>query len=171
MRVCDDAAMRQLLDPRYQGERARHAVYDLVVLLSVLVALQDGEAPTDRIAVYLLLTLLGVAFAELYAGYIAATLRLHRRPTPAERRLLIVEVLSGIVLAGLPLVWVVLGSAGVLSRDRALDLALATGVILLGAYAIFGARAAHLSVPRSLAWGVSVSLVGIALISLTSALH
>lgn len=163
--------MRRLLDPRLQGERARHAVYDLVVLLSVLVALQDGPAPTGRVALYLLLTLLGVGFAEVYAAYIATTLRHRRPPTPAERVEVLGDVLAGLALAGLPIVWVVLGTAGLLSRENALDAALATGVILLGAYAVVGARLARLSIARSIAWGVSVSAVGIALVVLKSALH
>ncbi len=163
--------MRRLIDPRFQGERARHAVYDLVVLLSVLVALQDGPAPTQRVALYLLLTLLGVGFAEVYAAYVATTLRERRPPTAAERNAVLAEVLGGIVLAGLPIVWVVLGGIGVLSRENALDAALATGIVLLGTYAVVGARLAQLSLARSIAWGVSVSAVGVVLVALKSALH
>lgn len=163
--------MRRLLDPRHQGERARHAVYDLVVLLSVLVALQQGDASTHRVAVYLALTLLGVAFAEVYADFVGATLTARRELTRNERLEILGEVLSGLVLSGIPLVWVVLGGLGVLSQAHALDAATWTALLLLGAYAAFGAWAARLPLVRAVAWGVAVGGVGLALVLVKSALH
>jgi hypothetical protein len=163
--------MRHLIDPRRQGERARHAVYDLVVLLSVLVALQTGPTPTYRVGLYLVLTLLGLALAELYAAFIGATLTLRRTPTHGERMTIASEVLGGLVLSSVPLIWVVLGAGDVVSRDAALDAAMWTGIVLLGIYAVFGARAANLSVARSLVWGLTVGLGGVALVTLKSMLH
>lgn len=163
--------MRSLFDPRMQGERARHAVYDLVVLLSVIVALQSGPTSTHRIGAYLVLTLMGVAFAELYAAFIGATLTLRRTPTREERTVIAGEVLGGLVLSSVPLLWIVLGALGVVSREAALDAAMWTGVALLGIYAVFGARAANLSIARSLVWGLAVGLGGLALVTLKSMLH
>ncbi len=163
--------MRHLIDPRRQGERARHAVYDLVVLLSVLVALQTGPTPTYRVGLYLVLTLLGLALAELYAAFIGATLTLRRTPSREERMTIVGEVLGGLVLSSLPLAWIALAAAGVLSRDDAVDAAMWTGVALLGIYAVFGARAAHLSITRSLVWGLTVGIGGLVLVTLKSMLH
>jgi hypothetical protein len=163
--------MRRLIDPRRQGERARHAVYDLVVLLSVIVALQSGDTTTNRIGLYLVLTLLGVAFAELYAAFIGKTLAERRTPTMAERKTIADEVIGGLSLSVLPLGWIVLSALGAVSRDVALDAAMWTGVVLLGVYALFGARAAHLSIWRSVGWGVGVALGGLVLVTLKSMLH
>ena len=163
--------MRHLIDPRRQGERARHAVYDLVVLLSVIVALQTGPTSPHRVGIYLVLTLMGVALAELYAAFIGATLTQRRTLTREERTTIAGEVLGGLVLSSLPLIWIVLGAAHVVSRDEALDAAMWTGVALLGIYAVFGARAAHLSIARSLVWGLTVGIGGLVLVTLKSMLH
>jgi hypothetical protein len=163
--------VRRFIDPRHQGERARHAVYDLVVLLSVMVALQHDSTSPSRIVVYLGLTLLGVAFAEVYAGFVARRLTERRTLTRAEHVELLDEVLGGIVLASLPLVWVVLGAVGAIGRERALALASWTGLVLLGLYGTLGARAAGLSMARSVSWGIAVTTVGAVLVTAKSFLH
>lgn len=165
------APVRHLVDPRLQGERARHAVYDLVVLLSVLVALQQSSTPAHRVGAYLVLTLLGVAFAEIYAGFVARTLTDRRTPTRAETMDVLGEVLGGLVLAGIPLLWLLLAAVGVVARDTALEAALWTGLVLLTLYAVVGARAARLTLGQSMAWGLSVGLVGLMLVTIKALLH
>jgi hypothetical protein len=163
--------MRRFVDPRKQGERARHAVYDLVVLLSVIVALQSGPTSTHRVGAYLVLTMAGLALAELYAAFIGKTLAERRSPTREERKTILGEVLGGLVLSSLPLVWLILAALHVFSRDESLDAALWTGVALLCLYAVMGARAAQLSVLRSISWGLAVGLGGLVLVTLKSLLH
>lgn len=153
----------------HRGERAAHAIYGSIIVLAVIVA-EEGTGITAGAAIAsIVAAALITALAEIYADYIGATIRARRHPSAAERHVVERNVLIGFATAILPVSFFILAEAGVMALDTAFDVAIWSGVGILGAHAAVANRLAGFSIPRSLLLGVAFTLLGAALVGLKAA--
>ncbi len=140
------------------------------MVLAVLVV-QADTAITAREAIG---TVLGAAvitaLAELYADYIGATIRSRRHLTSEERSFEARNIAYGFLTALAPVVFLVLAGLDVLELQTAFDLAIWTGVGLLGVYAVVANHLAGFSLRRSLAIGLAFTALGAVLVALKAIL-
>lgn len=152
-----------------RGERAAHAIYGSIIVLAVIVA-EEGTGISAAAAIAsVVAAALVTALAEIYANYIGATIRARRHPSAAERHVVERNVLIGFATAILPVSFFILAEAGVIALDTAFDIAIWSGVGILGAHAAVANRLAGFSIPRSLLLGAAFTLLGAALVGLKAA--
>ncbi len=153
------------------AERARHAVYGSVIVLAVIIALDETAVePREAIA-----SVVGAAvatlLAELYADYLAETIREGRSPTSEERSQALSDGATGMVAAILPIVFFILAAADAMRMDAAFDAAIWTGVGVVGFYAFVANRVGGLGIGRSLLAGAAFVLLGTVLVLIKAAVH
>jgi hypothetical protein len=156
---------RQLSDAR-RGERAGHAIYGSIVVLAVIIAEKDNAVTAGEAIATVVGAAVVTALAELYADYIGATIRRRRHPNETEMHLYLGEIAAGFFTALIPVVFFILAELDVIGLDAAFDIAVWTGVAILGAYAVVANLLAGLSVARSLLIGLGFTAVGAALVVL-----
>ncbi|UJA19817.1 hypothetical protein HJD18_06080 [Thermoleophilia bacterium SCSIO 60948] len=150
----------------YTGERAVHTIYGSVVVLAVIVAARGSEVTAGEAIASVVGAAVVTALAEIYADYIGATIAARRHPTPRERETTIRNFAFGFLAAISPVVFFVLAAAGVIRLDVAFDIAVWTGVAVLGGYATVAHRLAGNSIGPSLAVGLFFSAIGAFLVAL-----
>lgn len=135
-----------------------------MIVLAVMIALEDTGIGADEAIASIVGAAVATVLAELYADYLAATIREGRRPTPEERANAVRNALAGLVAAVLPVVFFVLAEAGALELDTAFDAAIWTGVGVVGAYAFVANRVGGMSIWWSLAAGGAFTVLGTVLV-------
>jgi len=163
-------------DPRWLGLRfgskqATHGIYIEIVLLAVILAL-ESKRPSDRDIVSSVVgAIVVVVLADLYAYYVGTMIGSGKRPTGGELRTALVGETGGLV-STLPVVLLLmLGVAGVYSLEAGFTLAKWTGVLMIGAYALFAHRRAGLTTRQSVPATAFLLLVGVALVALKALVH
>ena len=153
-------------DREQQAERARHAVYGSVIVLAVIVALDGTDVRSREVLASVLGAAIATVLAELYADYLAATIRAGRRPSAAERGERFKNAAFGLLAAVLPAVLFVLAMAGAMPLDSAFTAATWTGVGVLGFYAFGANRISGEGVWPSVVVGAAFTALGAMLVLL-----
>lgn len=151
---------------RERGERAAHAIYGLIIVLAVLIAEADTDITTREAIGSVVGAAVVTAMAELYADYVGATIGARRHLTKGERRLEVRNITAGFLTALLPVTFFVLSAAGAIDLESAFDVAIWTGVALLGGYAVVANRLAGIPLGRSLLIGAGFTALGASLVLL-----
>jgi hypothetical protein len=158
-------------DREQLADRARHAVYGSVIVLAVIVALDGTNVRAREVIASVLGAAIATVLAELYADYLAATIRAARRPSPAERTEQIRNAAFGLVAAVLPSAFFVLAATGAMELDAAFTAATWTGVGIVGFYAFVANRVAGAGFGRSVAMGAAFAVLGALLVLLKALVH
>ncbi len=153
-----------ILERARLAETARHAVYGSVIVLAVIIALDDTSVRAREAIASVLGAAVATVLAELYGDYLAETIRERRRPTPAERAEAVRSALAGLLAAILPVIFFVLAGFGVVELPTAFEVAVWTGVGVVGFYAFVANRVGGMSVGRSVGAGVLFTLLGAVLV-------
>lgn len=103
---------------------------------------------------------IATVLAEMYANYLAGTIRDGRHPTRRENAEALRNASAGLLAAMLPVTFFVLAGSGLMSLDTAFRAAIWTGVGVVGFYAFVANRVSGLSVVRSVAAGGAFTLLG-----------
>lgn len=149
-----------------RAERAAHTIYGSIIVLAVLVA-EEGTAvsPGEAIASALAAALV-TALAEIYANYVGATMRARRHLTSRERLLIGRTVAVGFAIAIVPVAFLIPAATGTIDPETALEVAIWTGVGIVGVHAAIASRLAGSSVARSALLGLGFAALGTLLVAL-----
>ncbi|HKJ35857.1 MAG TPA: hypothetical protein VKA36_04750 [Solirubrobacterales bacterium] len=156
-------------EDEHRGERAAHAIYGSIIVLAVIVAEQDSGVTAWQATASVVGAAVVTALAEVYANYIGATIRARRHPSSAERRLIERNVMIGFGTAISPIAFFILADLDAMSLETAFDVAIWSGVGILGAHAAVANRLAGFGRGRSLLLGAAFALLGAALVGLKAA--
>lgn len=153
------------------AERAARAVYGSIIALAVILVLQRTGAPAGEVIPAVIGSVVAASLAELYAEYIALTIR--DRHHPGSRRLgeELVDVAAGSLAAMLPMVPFIFVGFGVIEIDTAYDIARWVGIGVIAGYTLLANRLAGISTLRGIVVTVAVVAVGLSLIAIKALTH
>ena len=163
--------MRDRVESHLGSDDVSHVIYGAVVALALIVALQDHPPKAGKLAVELVATGLAIGLAELYADFVSTEARARRQVTRREFRHMAREATAVVFGTGFPAIYFVLAAVGLVSLEHAITFAKWSGIVLIAGYGYLAARLAGSTHPRSLARGMGIALVGLALIGLKALLH
>ena len=150
------------------GRHADRAIYALIAVLAVSVALEDTGTDARHAFAGVAGTAIALTLAELFAGRIGISIREHRRPTQTESNSEIHAALTGLAVAALPTFFLFLALVDVMKLHRAFTAAQWTGFAVIGVYTYLAARSSGSGQVRSLVGGLGMLMIGGALILLNS---
>ncbi len=154
------------------ADRVTGAIYGQILVTAIVATLSEEESiSASDILVGVGVTMIVFWLAHVYARAVA--LRLERtQPLTVREVAGIAAVEWPLVQAAVPaVVFLVLGWAGALSRDAAIDLAVAAGVVALAGWGFLIARRSRMSVLGTIgAVGLNSSF-GLAIVGLKIAVH
>jgi len=139
---------RRWLSAQFGRKQATHGIYAEIIVLAVILALQGKRSDTDIVST-IVGAVIAVLLAEAYADYLGTMIGTGRRPTWPELRSTLGVVLGSTVAVIPPILFVILGAAGVIGLDAGFTAAKVAGVAVIGAYALVANRRAGLSILRS----------------------
>ncbi len=152
------------------GRHADRAIYVLIAVLAVSVALQDTRAGAVAVFASVAGTVIALTLAELFAGRVGISIREHRRPTHGEYRDENRAAATGLAVTALPLFFFLLAALDVMPLDLAFILAQWTGFGVIGIYSYVAARSSGNGRARSVLGGIGLTAIGGSLILLNSLL-
>jgi putative flippase GtrA len=143
---------------------ADRAIYVLIAVMAVTVALEGVEDRPGKALAYAIGTALALTLAELFADRVGISIRSHRPATGDEIRHEYREALTGLVVVALPISMLLLAALDVIELDLAFILAQWIGFAILAIYSYVAARAAGGSRGRALLSAMALTAIGGALI-------
>jgi CDP-diglyceride synthetase len=161
----------RLLGSPLARKQATHGIYIEIVVLAVILALEHKNASDRDIVSTVLVAMLVVLLADLYAYYIGSMIGDGRRPTSLELREATIGELGGLVASVPPVFVLMLGVAGVIGLQTAFTLAKWAGVVMIGLYALVAHKRAGLAFRESLPATVFLVLLGVVLVGLKYFVH
>jgi hypothetical protein len=147
---------------------ADRAIYVLIAVLAVSVALEDTNTDAGHALAAVAGTAIALTLAELFAGRIGISLREHRRPSPGESRVEMHAALTGLAVASLPTFFLLLAVLDVIALHRAFTVTQWTGFGVIGVYTYLASRASGNPQLRSVVGGLGLLAIGGGLILLNS---
>lgn len=153
------------------AERAARAVYGSIIALAVILVLQRTRAPASEVIPAVIGSVIAASLAELYAEYIALTIRDRHHPDTKRLGEELTDVAAGSVAAMLPMVPFILVAVGAMELDTAYDIAGWVGIGVIAAYTLLANRLAGLSTVRTLLVTAAVIAVGLSLIAIKALTH
>lgn len=150
------------------GRHADRAIYILIAVLAISVALQDTGASAKATLISVIGTAVALTLAELFAGRVGISIREHRPPTRGEYHDENRAAVTGLAVAALPTSFFLLAYLDVMELDRAFIVAQWTGMGVIGAYTFVAARSSGNSHRRSILSALALTLIGGCLILLNS---
>ncbi|MCB0875353.1 MAG: hypothetical protein R2718_07860 [Solirubrobacterales bacterium] len=146
---------------------ARHAdraIYVLIAVMAVTVALEGVEDRPGKAIAYAIGTALALTLAELFADRVGISIRSRRPATEDEIRHEYREALTGLVVVALPISMLLLAALGVVAIDTAYVLAQWVGFVILAIYSYVASRAGGGSRLQALVGAAALTAIGGALI-------
>ena len=156
---------------RLGSKQATHGIYDEIVVLAVILALEGRETSGLAIMAAVYGALVAVVLAELYADYIGTMIGTGRRPTGSEVRYALATAATGLLATAPPVFLLVLGVLGVMRLETSFTAAKWAGAAVLTFYAVYASRRAGLSLGRSLVAAGLFAAVGFGLVALKHYFH
>ena len=153
------------------AERAARAVYGSIIALAVILALQRTQAAASEVIPAVIGSVIAASLAELYAEYIALTIRDRHHPGRVRLREELTDVAAGSVAAMLPMVPFILVAFGWIELATAYDLARWVGIGVIAAYTVLANRLAGLSTMRTFLVTTAVIAIGLSLIAIKALTH
>ena len=153
------------------AERAARAVYGSIIALAVILTLQRADAGAGEVIPAVIGSVVAASLAELYAEYIALTIRDGHHPDRGRLGQELSDVVAGTIAAMLSLVPFFLEAAGVIELETAYDIAPWLGIGVIAAYTILANRLAGLSRMRAIAVTAAVVTIGLSLIVIKALTH
>jgi hypothetical protein len=150
------------------GIHADRVIYVLIAVLAVSVALEDTGTDAGHALAAVTGTAVALTLAEMFASRIGISIREHRRPTPSESNAELHAAVTGLVVASLPILFLLLAALEVMELHRAFIVSQWTGFGVIGAYTYLAARASGNGQLRSIVGGLGLLMIGGGLILLNS---
>jgi hypothetical protein len=147
---------------------ADRAIYVLIAVMAISVALEGIEERAGDALAYVLGTAIALTLAELFADRVGISIRSRRPTTREERREEIREATTGLVVAALPISMFVLAVLDVIALRTAFILSQWIGFGILAVYSYIASRARGGSQPRAILGAASLTTIGGALIALNA---
>jgi hypothetical protein len=148
------------------------SIYGNVLSTSLVVAFsEDEDYSTTEIAVAVLVTGLVFWIAHVYASLIAERYAAGRRLTRSEIGAEFYGEWPVVQAFFPPVVVLLLGTIGLLSRDTAVSLAIAGGVAAMVLWSLAIARQERMTLPALLVMTLSNALFGVAVVLLKVIVH
>jgi len=160
-----------VLAAHLRSHQVSRVIYGSIIGLALVLVLQSHPPSAGAALASLLGTAVAVALAELYSDLVGAEVSEGRR---IDRRAVVAGLDDAVAVAfgiAFPCVFIVLAVTGVIELDTALRVARWTGLGLIVVYGVIGAVLTGQRLPRALAEGVALGLIGAALIALKSLVH
>jgi len=147
---------------------ADRAIYVLIAVMAVSVALEGVEDRAGKALAYVLGAAIALTLAELFADRVGISIRNRRHSTAAERREEVREAATGLVVAALPISMFVLAVLEVIGLRTAFILSQWIGFAILAIYSYVAARASGGSQLRAVVGALCLTAIGGALIALNA---
>jgi hypothetical protein len=163
--------VRAILETHLGSRKVSRVVYGSIIGLTLVVALDDHPPAALAMAVWLLLSGVTVALAEVYSEVVGAETSQRHRVTRRQLAHMVDEAGAVAFGVGLPAVFFLVAAVGWIELDTAFDLAKWSGLGLTGFYGYWAARLAGTPVPRALVQAAMVAAVGGVIIVVKALLH
>jgi len=151
---------------------ARHAdraIYVLIAVLAVTVALEGVETRPGKALAYVLGAAIALTLAEVFADRVGISIRSRRPASAEERRHEVREAVTGLVVAAVPISFFVLAVVDAVTLRAAYVLSQWCGFGILAVYSFVASRATGNSIAGSLVGAAALTAIGGALILLNAA--
>jgi hypothetical protein len=153
------------------ADHATHAVYGSMIVLAIITSLDAASATARECVVAIVGLAVAVGLSQLFSDLIGGTYRAGRMLEGSELAHIAANVAFGFGAALVPAVFFVLALAGTISLHHALTIAEWTGIGVIWIYVFAAARAAGLTLVRSVAWALALTVCGIGLVELKLLAH
>lgn len=150
------------------SRHADRAIYVLIAVLAISVALVDTGATARQTFISVVGTAVALTLAEMFAARVGISIREGRRPTGRELGDERDAAIAGLATAAVPTVFFLLALLGVISLDSAFRLAQLAGFAVLGAFTYEAARARGYGLLGSVGGAIGLLALGEVLILLNS---
>ena len=165
------ATVRNRIEAHLGSRDVTCVLYGSIVGLAVVVALEAHPPGAGQTVAALAGTALAVGLAELYSEVVGEEARTRRRVGSLRLREFAGEAVAVAFGAGFPAVFFVAAATGLLDIDTAFTLSKWSGVGLIVAYGLAGARLAGSGWSRAVLQALAVGAIGIFLIVLKALVH
>lgn len=157
--------MRQKITERYFGrERSAKAIYGLILITATLIGLKSSTSAQLNVAVETFAAAFIIVIAEVFSEIIGKKIEHKRNLSTQERKDIIDNTMTIALSTVYPTIIFVLSWLGLYSITSAFILALAFGIIGLGAFGYISARSIGHSIIKALAEAVIICIIGSAII-------
>jgi hypothetical protein len=150
------------------GRHADRAIYVLIAVLAISVALVDTGATAEQTFISVVGTAVALTLAEMFAARVGISIREGRRPTDDEVSDEWEAAIAGLIVAGVPILFFLLALVDVFDLDDAFRFAQLAGFAVLGGFTYEAARARGYGRPGSVIRGLGLLAAGEVLILLNS---
>ncbi|MFN8113320.1 MAG: hypothetical protein U0R51_08965 [Solirubrobacterales bacterium] len=147
---------------------ADRAIYVLIAVMAVDVALEGVEDKAGKVLAYVLGAAIALTLAEIFADRVGISIRSRRPANDDEIQHEYREALTGLVIAFLPISMFVLAVLDVIRLELAFILSQWIGFGILAVYSYVAARASGGSQARAIIGAIALTAVGGALILLNA---
>jgi hypothetical protein len=147
---------------------ADRAIYVLIAVMAVDVALEGVEEDAGKVLAYVLGAAIALTLAEIFADRVGISIRSRRPANEDEIQHEYREALTGLVIAFLPISMFVLALLDVIKLNLAFILSQWIGFGILAVYSYVAARASGGSQTRAILGAIALTAVGGALILLNA---
>ncbi len=147
---------------------ADRAIYVLIAVMAVDVALEGVETHPGKALAYVLGAAIALTLAEIFADRVGISIRSRRPASEDEIEHEYREALTGLVIAFLPISMFVLAVLDVIELHLAFILSQWIGFGILAIYSYVAARASGGSRARAILGAIALTAVGGALIALNA---
>ncbi len=144
---------------------ADRAIYVLIAVLAVDVALEGVEGQPEKVLAYVLGAAIALTLAEVFADRVGISIRSRRPATGDEIRHEYREAVTGLVIASLPISMFLLAVLDLIKLELAFILSQWIGFGILAIYSYVAARASGGSRARAILGAIGLTAIGGALIA------
>lgn len=149
-------------------QHADRAIYVLIAVMAVSVALEGVEDRAGKALAYVLGAAVALTLAELFADRVGISIRSRRPANEDEIEHEYREALTGLVVVALPISMFLLAVLDVIELHLAFILSQWIGFGILAVYSYVAARAAGGTRTRAILGAVGLTAIGGALIALNA---
>ncbi len=147
---------------------ADRAIYVLIAVMAVDVALEGVEDQPGKVLAYVLGAAIALTLAEVFADRVGISIRSRRPATEDEIQHEYREAVTGLVIAFLPISMFVLAVLDLIRLELAFILSQWIGFGILAVYSYVAARASGGSQMRAILGAIALTAIGGALILLNA---
>jgi hypothetical protein len=156
---------RPVLDFTRHADRA---IYVLIAVLAVDVALEGAEDRPEKVLAYVLGAAIALTLAEVFADRVGISIRSRRPATEDEIQHEYREALTGLVIALVPISMFLLAVLDLIRLELAFVLSQWIGFGIIAIYSYVAARASGGSQTRAVLGAIGLTAIGGALIALNA---
>jgi hypothetical protein len=164
-------SLRELIEAHLGSELVSRVIYGSILGLALVLVLDAHPPSTGVVIGSLLATGIAAGLAELFSEVVGTVTRT-RRPVERSKWGSLVDSASAVAYGvSFPCLFFLLAALGWIEQPTAFDLAIWSGLGLIGAYGFVAARFAGLGTGRALLFAAAIAAVALALIAFKALIH